>query len=93
MAHIDMKIRRSPIQTINLLEVAYKAIEYQWSMEQSGRGIERWTPDHTQYMSSRLEHIENLIADFTQYRTKELLKSPAVEIHEIENREWLRNNS
>jgi len=88
MAHIDMKIRRSPIQTINLLEVAYKAIEYQWSMEQSGRGIERWTPDHTQYMSSRLEHIENLIADFTQYRTKELF-----EIHEIENREWLRNNS
>ena len=71
MAHIDMKIRRSPIQTINLLEVAYKAIEYQWSMEHWGSGRERWTPDHTQHMANVIDHIASLITAFEPYKGKE----------------------
>ena len=83
MPFIDMKIRRSPIQTTNILDLALKALEYQWSMEHWGSGRERWTPDHTQHMANVIDHIANLITAFEPYKSKELLEIIKIEEKEI----------
>ena len=80
MAHIDMKIRRSPIKTASILDVAWRALQYQWNAECWGNGREKWTPDHTQYMYNVIDEIASLMKTFEDYRSKEILAIATSEI-------------
>ena len=72
MVLINMKIRRSPTRTVAILHHAWKALEYQWSAENMGSGIQKWTPDTAQDMANVLDDIASLLGEFEEHRAKEV---------------------
>ena len=67
----DVKIRVSPKAMHRDLELAVKALEYQWSEEHMGSGREKWTMDHTQYMANVIDKVASIANMFYQLRDKE----------------------
>ena len=68
---IDVKMRISPKAMHKDLELAVKALEYQWSEENMGSGRQHWTPDHTQYMANVIDKVASIANMFYELKGKE----------------------
>lgn len=68
---IDVKIRVSPSVMYDDLQLAVKALEYQWSEEHMGAGREHWTPDHTQDMANVIDKVASIANMFWELKDKE----------------------
>jgi len=68
---IDVKMRISPKAMHKDLELAVKALEYQWSEENMGSGRQHWTPDHTQHMANVIDKVASIANMFYELKGKE----------------------
>ena len=64
-------MRISPKAMHKDLELAVKALEYQWSEESMGAGREHWTPNHTQYMADVIDKVASIANMFWELKDKE----------------------
>ena len=68
---IDVKMRISPKAMHKDLELAVKALEYQWSEENMGAGREHWTPNHAQDMANIIDRVASIANMFWELKDKE----------------------
>jgi hypothetical protein len=86
MALIEMRIKRSPTKTVAILHHAWRALEYQWSAENMGSGIQKWTPDTAQYMANVIDDIASLLGEFEEHRGKEVKVEQEIYSKEIKEK-------
>jgi hypothetical protein len=68
---IEVTIRVSPSLMYDDLQLAVKALEYQWSEENMGAGKEHWTPKHAQDMANVIDRVASMATMFWQLKDKE----------------------